>query len=325
MVKRIVLSAALVLAACSPDLVDDTSIVSAPRLIAVRAEPAEAAPGAQVSFHALYADPTGGVAAAPLDWAFCTARRPVSESGPVDPACLVAASDDLVPIGAGNDATGALPAAGCRLFGPDRPDPVPGEPAGRPADADSTGGYYQPVRVLTPDGQASLVQSRLRCGLPGATAEQAADFRQRSHPNANPTVAVSLAGTPLVALEDDATAVATVAPGATITLQAAWPACPATEPTEEPAPCAGSEAYLFFDPVSRSLVVRRESLRVSWLATAGAFASGHTGRSEAEATAAPTTENTWTAPASGTVTLWVVLRDDRGGTDWRTYRVAIAP
>ena len=43
-----------------------------------------------------------------------------------------------------------------------------------------------------------------------------------------------------------------------------------------------------------------------------------------EETALLTTTNTWTAPSTaGTVTLWVVLRDSRGGIGWKSYRVAV--
>ena len=68
---------------------------------------------------------------------------------------------------------------------------------------------------------------------------------------------------------------------------------------------------------------RREEMRVSWFATAGAFRDGRTGRTEAEADEIET-ENVWTAPEQpGEVVLWVVLRDDRGGVTWQSYRMQV--
>jgi hypothetical protein len=322
MVSRAILVAALAVGACVPTLPDDTSLIDAPRLIAVRAEPAEAAPGAPVTLRGLWANPDGVSGNAPLDWAFCTARKPFTEPGNVDPGCLVDASPDLIAIGGGATANGALPADGCRLFGPDRPTPIAGEPAGRPADPDGTGGYYQPVRVRVEGApvEFALAQVRIRCGLPTATPDQAAAYALRARPNTNPAIAgVAILGEggpeALTPLEADPSAVAVVAAGAPIVLRAAWPTCGADEQA-----CAGAEAYVWFDPDARALVTRREAMRVSWFATAGAWDVARTGRAEAEADQ-PSADNTWTAPASGEAVLWIVVRDDRGGATWASYRV----
>jgi hypothetical protein len=67
-----------------------------------------------------------------------------------------------------------------------------------------------------------------------------------------------------------------------------------------------------FDVRAQAIVERRESLRVSWFATAGAFDLDRTGRAEDETESF--TENAWTAPDEARVThLWFVLRDARGG------------
>lgn len=292
-------------AACAPDLDDTTSLVDAPRLLATRGEPAEVAPGATIATTALWATPTGTLADAPLQWAFCSARKTFSEPGPVAAACLVEASDDLVVFGTGASANGAVPANACRQFGPDAPDPLPGEPAGRPADPDGTGGFYQPVRVraTAPDEAYVLGQLRIRCGLPGATAAQAAEFRTSYVANTNPSIA-ELIASPVVH------------PGDTVDLAVHWPHC-------ETAPCEGSEPYVWFDPVARQLTRRREAMRVSWFATAGSFATGHTGRAESEADQA-FANNQWSAPSTaGEVHLWAVLRDDRGGVTWTALRIAV--
>lgn len=183
---------------------------------------------------------------------------------------------------------------------------ISGEAAGRPADPDSTGGYYQPVRVLDDAATPSLVSIRIRCGLPDATPDQAMTFLRDYVANANPVISsVTLADLPLVPLERDATATAQVASGETIDLAVRWPTC-------VDAPCGGAEPYLWFDPAARALTTRQEAMRVSWFATDGTFETSH----------APTVG--WTAPATaGPVTVWVVLRDDRGGTTWSTFRIDI--
>jgi hypothetical protein len=39
-----------------------------------------------------------------------------------------------------------------------------------------------------------------------------------------------------------------------------------------------------------------------------------------------TTDNAWTAPKDpAMVTMWVVLRDSRGGVDWRQFTVMVVP
>ena len=83
-------------------------------------------------------------------------------------------------------------------------------------------------------------------------------------------------------------------------------------------PAESAESYPVLDLTTRTLRDRREALRVSWFAAAGSLALGHSGR-EAE-DPATFAENTWHTPASaGRVTLWVVLRDERGGVDFARF------
>src|SRR5437016_14286088 len=80
-------------------------------------------------------------------------------------------------------------------FGPDLPN-IPGQPPGRPADPDSTGGYYQPVRLAVNRGDHfdfTVGETRLVCNLPGATAEVLLDYQKRYRANQNPEIATVVA------------------------------------------------------------------------------------------------------------------------------------
>ena len=162
MVTRKLAASALLLggafAACTPTFSDTTSIVSAPRLLAVQATPAEAAPGKTFSMKALYVDAGGNADAASIDWAICLLQNPLGDPDPIAPACFVETSSALTPLGKGGAVSGTVPADACQLFGPDAPPPAPGQPAPRPTDPDATGGFYLPVRT---ESGADLPHARL--------------------------------------------------------------------------------------------------------------------------------------------------------------------
>ncbi|WP_156338756.1 hypothetical protein [Chondromyces crocatus] len=345
------------LTACTPELESRPSQLLAPRLLAVQAEPAEAAPRAPITFRALHASPEGS-AFPTIRWAFCIARKPLTEPGTIASTCLRPDDPTLLPLGEGLHAGGSLPEDGCRLFGPDRPPPVAGEPAGRAVDPDLTGGFYQPVRLhLREDGGDTYATygARITCGVAGATPAQAAELRSRYRANENPELTLAWRHdgideplTPEATEEPTGTPdpgqnpAATVRAGETLSLRAAWPSCPeepvcgdglctldedlAACPADCTAPrgCRGAEFYVAFDAQAAAVQRRREGLLVSWFATAGAFDADRTGRTGDEAET--TTDNTWTAPDTpGEVRLWLVLRDDRGGTGWQSYRFAVTP
>ncbi len=334
---RRIVGCAPLLTACLPEVEADLSRVDEPRILAVRAEPAEVAPGEAATFTALYADASGELAAAPIDWAFCTARRPLAELGPVNRACLAEKGEVLVPLGEGPSVSGAPPIDACRRFGPEPPVAEPGQPGGRVVDPDPTGGYYQPLRILPPDEAAglSLLQLRLRCGLAGATQQQAAEHRRRYKANVAPEVAALTADG--AAIED----ALGVAPGAAVKLRVGWASCPAqakcgdgvcsldedaeqcaVDCTDSPG-CSGAETYLRLDPVALALTTSREAIGVAWFATGGSFEQARTGRGSEELER--TSDNVWTAPdEAGEYALWVVLRDDRGGAGWRSVNVQVA-
>ncbi len=326
----------LLLTGCLPEVDSDLARVDEPRILAVRAEPAEVTPGEPATFTALYADANGQIADAPLDWAFCTARRPLAELGPVNKLCLAPAGDSLKTIGEGISVTAALPEDGCRLFGPDPPPAEPDQPAGRVVDPDLGGGYYQPIRILPPDGPESLtlLQLRIRCGLAGATQQQSAEYRQRYKPNLAPTLTLTSSDQPLETIELRA--------GDELPLRASWTSCPETATCGDGActldedatlcaadcgtvdGCGGAETYLVFDPTTLTLTTRREAIGVAWFATGGSFEAARTGRAPDDTKTF--SANTWTAPdVAGAHTLWVVLRDDRGAATWRSVTVQVTP
>jgi hypothetical protein len=332
---------------CEPTFDDRNSEILDRRVLAVRVTPAQAKPDQDVALSALVVDPSGTLRNVALRWSFCNAAKPVAETNDVSAACLELSGDQFQDLGRGISATGKLPKDACRQFGPDVPQRMPGQAAGRPTDPDSTGGFYQPVRVIAPNASSppivALAQAGLICGQPSLTGEQLLDYQQRSRANEHPLLANVLVdgddARPL-SVDDGVTSSLSVRRGQRILLRATWPSCPSesqcgdgicgqdettsdcADDCAEPKGCAGAEPYIYYDPLSRKLVERRESMRVAWFAGAGSFADDHTGRREDEDETF--SDGSWTAPKTpGPVHLWVVLRDSRGGIDWQSYVVEV--
>lgn len=338
----VVVAATSTVGGCKPDLDQRASRISGTRVLAVRSDPAEAEPRDPVSFTALVVDADGRAdTLPPPTWAYCTARKPLAELGPASAACFSHSPDVFVGLGVGNRVDAAMPTSACRDFGPEVPTAKPGEPYGRPVDPDPTGGYYQPLTLFLGGGDAdvSVDSTRISCGVAGASSDDVIAFRQRYHGNQNPRVdLLQIDGSDVPA--DATTPPRAVARGAHVTFHVAWPACPPIDtcgdavcgPDESrldcaadcttPVGCAGAERYLYFDAEARQLAPRRESMRVSWFATAGTFDRDRTGRSSDETE--PSSDNAWDAPAEPTMVRgWVVLRDDRGGVAWRGFALDV--
>jgi len=272
---------------CDSPLDQRLAIIDAPRVLAVIADPAEARPGAQVSYTAVVASPDGPVAAAPR-WAFCVAPKPPTEDNAVGGACLDEAH--LVVLGTQPAVTAALPADGCLEFGPETP---PGN--FRPRDADPTGGYYQPIRADL-DDLLAFGLSRITCKLATAPPAVAHNYDVSYVPNQNPML--------------NPPALTSVASNTDVTLTASWPA-------------GAAETYLYYDPLSQTLVTRREAMRLSWFATGGTLAVDAS--AVAETDLATSVSTTWHTPAAGAAYLWLILRDSRGGITSQTVRVIVDP
>lgn len=343
---------AIVATGCQPEFEDRASAVLSVRVLGVRSDPAEAPPGTTIQYEALVGDPSGTKHDVPIQWAYCTLPKPVSETNDINVQCLGQGPFILPFAKTGESVSSDIPLSpddACNQFGPDLPN-IPGQPPGRPADPDSTGGYYQPIRLAVnrvDHYDFTVAETRISCNLPGATSDVLIDYAQRYRANQNPILDSVVATTNADATEidlkteDQGDSGLVVSPGAVVHFTASWPACP-TEPAcgngfceagetlktcpddcTMPVGCPGAEPYVSFDLASRGLTDRHEAIRVSWYATAGAFTDDRTGQPE-EAFASTTTEDTWTAPSSSqTVTIWVVIRDSRGGTSWKAYRVTV--
>jgi hypothetical protein len=301
MVKRAVILAALV-SGCLPSFGEPASLVDGDRILAVRADPPEVRPGNAATFTALVVG-TGGTQAMPdLSWALCTAPKPLDENNIVSGDCL-GGGDSVMSVGDGPSVSALVPADARALFGPDPPPQVMGMPPLRPRDPDVTGGYYQPLR-LAEGTLTGFALERITCDLALAGADLAVQYGMTYKANQNPQL------TPLSATVDGAAVALDMLPaGKSIDFHVGWPA-------------ASVESFPVYDLTAAALVTQRESMRVSWFATGGAFAHEVTGTTATDT--ATTTDDAWTAPATaGVVHLWVVLRDSRGGVDFAGYDLVV--
>jgi hypothetical protein len=283
----------LLLAACRPDFGLPVSVVTGPRILAVDVQPPEANPGDTVH---LTAHPVSqdGALPTPVDFSFCTSPKPLTENNIVSSDCL-GMDGQVAPIASAVLETDAqLPLDGCLEFGPDTPPSKPGDPPLRPRDADITGGYYQPVRLVLPPDDEAIALVRIRCNLPNASAQAAVAFAAQYADNQNP-----VSGPLTLTLDGASVDPLHVPKGASVTLSVAWDGSQA-------------ERFVVHDPANDQLVPHREALRVSWFTTAGDIPVVTTGRAEDDD--GTSTQTTWQTPmAVGGGTLWAVIRDSRGG------------
>lgn len=298
--RRLAIFTFLFLASCKPDMGNPASLITGERIIGVRSVPAETSPSDTVAYTSLVVSPSGTVPASDLTWSLCKLRKPVAENTPVSQACL---TEDLSPSAQGDMASIRTPSAACVNFGPLAPASSSGTL--RPTDPDTTGGYYQPVRLDLGSEQA-IFRERLHCDLAGASLLLSQEFRARYTLNNNPTLVSLSAWVGDVSVSLDA-----LPAGQRIRLLASWSA-------------DSAETYPVFDSVSQTLTDQREALWLSWFVTSGSFDDSTTGRTESDPL--DWTENTWQAPDTpGVAFLWLVLHDSRGGADYATYVLTISP
>jgi hypothetical protein len=307
-VKRLAFFATAMLLAgaavrCIPSLGPGDSLVTSPRILAVRAEPAEAVPGTKVTFTALVAGP-GGTEDAGVAWSFCTAPKPITQDNVVSNACVgdgpgVGDAAPLAGVGVGVSVTAKTPPKGCSIFGPDV-----GSMGLRPRDPDSTGGYYQPLLATLPGAGDAIELARIHCDLANASGDTVTQFAKLYHDNQNPTLL------PLTAtLGGTAVSLSAIPASSHVVLQASWPP-------------ASAETFAYYDPATQTIGSQREAMQVAWYSSGGTLDSESTGRAGDDP--ATTSDDGWTAPAqAGTVRLWIVLRDSRGGVDYASQDVVV--
>jgi hypothetical protein len=306
MVTRVLACCVVVatVAGCKPNFGTPTSLVNDERILAVRATPPELAPGNAAAFDALVVSPSGTEAMPNLDWALCTTPKPLDENNIVSSACL-GSGNGVVDVGTGATVMATIPPSACALFGPDPPPQMVGMPPLRPRDPDITGGFYQPLR-LSEGSVTGFALERITCELTNAGADIAAQFAMTYVANTNPTLDPMTATVGGSAVTLDA-----LPAGKAVDFAVDWPA-------------ASVESYPVFDESAGMLVTHRESMRVSWFASDGAFTHDVTGRDETDP--ATSTDNVWTAPTTpGPVHMWLVLRDSRGGIDYAAYELTVTP
>jgi hypothetical protein len=328
-------------AGCKPNLGSPPSLIIKPRFLAVRGTPPEAAANGMVTYDALVVDTDGTVAGPLINWAQCLQPNPPANGNEVSINCLpgqlgidggvITPDDTTYPE---PTFTAPLPSNSCTLFGPEAPPPMKGQPPQRPADPDTTGGFYQPVRAVWDSDVGPLVSfalERVTCNLANAPTSIATQFAMEYVPNNNPVLADLLFDPAGVALplyaagQTSPAAAATIAANQLVTLQADFSA-------------DSAETFLVWNVVTLSLERQRESLTVSWFATGGSFdhdVTGHAGGAvtgDAGQTDAATsdagqtfTQNVWRAPETpGPVYLWAVLRDNRGGVDFAAAQIVVS-
>jgi hypothetical protein len=323
-------AAGLALAAspgCKPDLGAPISVVGVPRILAIRGVPAEAAPGTSVTYDLLAVDDHGPIASPQVTWAQCHIPKSPADPNVVNVACLSVPDDSApaptftapMPMGSipGGVDGGLINIDACQHFGPDAPTDMPGV---RPRDPDVTGGYYQPVRANLTTSAGTITAfdlERIRCDLANAPADITVMYNQMYKLNENPKIAaITLdpdgAATPLFTNGAPAPATpATVSAGQRVPLRVAWAD-------------ASAETYLVWNLSTHMLEQHREALSVSWFTTAGQFEHDSSGRDENDTT--DDTDDLWTAPATpGTVFVWAVLKDSRGGVDFAQATVTVTP
>jgi hypothetical protein len=297
MVTRASWICAFVLAACNAGF-QSQSIVVDLRVLALRSDPAEVVVDVDpadltsvelpdVTFTALVADPLGPVTLA-YTWTACPVTDTLRCDDPTAPNLRFAD-------GTTDDLDGKPPTA--RLA-------VTVDLLRAALDADTFHGLGGvPVQVElairpagAPDDQA-VFASKLIVYAPRIPAGRL--------PNQNPTIAALNIDSVPVGVDS----VPSVAAQQQITL----------EPVE---PVGARETYAVptLDGGER---VFTENLRYSWLATSGSFSQEHTGGPVDVFGNHPLLRTKWTPGLPGIVFIWVVQRDERGGTYWTKRSVMV--
>jgi hypothetical protein len=280
--------------ACREPLTERSSEIASTRILAIETEPPEVLPGEQATYRLLAVDSFGELSDFEPKWSYCRTPKPLADNRVVSETC--ARERELAFSTDGFQVEGSVPEDACERFGPSV------QAGQRPRDPDASGGYYQPVRVEV-DGVVAIALHRIRCPLANAPIQVATEFRERYQLNRNPDISS------LSAFDGDLPIVLDEIPnGRELRLRVGWSA-------------PSVENYAYYDAVQNEIVTRRETLQLSWYATAGELRYDRTASRDA---AEPFADNLWRAPRKpGIVHLWVVLRDDRGGLSFASYQLTV--
>jgi len=266
----------ILVAACRSSDFDPASFVSGLRVLAVKAEPPELAPGETTTLTALQVDTEGRPVA--LAWYRCLVK-PLPDR-PIADECVTGDSPSvLTAVGNGSPLEYTMPAVGPSDLG------LP----------DSTGGVYLPLiaRATAGDGGLSFgYRLRLATGGPrNQNPALASVVHDQVHPKGAGT------GAPDQPFDEE-TPIASSA-GQEVTLRAAFAA-------------GSAETYDVVIPGSPTRTVT-ETLSISWFATGGSFTEDVTSPGEPD-TKLRLDERV--PPPGSTMDLWIVGRDERGGADF---------
>jgi hypothetical protein len=288
------LVAALALGGCSNGF-DPITLVNAPRVLAVKAEPPEIAAGQSTTLTAIHY-PASLTA---FDWAYCTHFPVIGSTDLVAPDCLSTDSGDfLVPLGSGESV---------KLTMPNLPIMSLGLP-------DSTDGFYLPVRVRYKDETGAtrnaVYRLRYNFAFPPFPAPT---------PNQNPKLAGVYviggdgglpvdAGTEGTTPLDD-TSMASAGPNTPISMRALF---------------MDGSVEMYPTLQDKMLTQVPELLDVQWFAEArGKWSSTDTGTDRPDDTFTPDKDSGRTAGQR--FDIYLIAHDNRGGTDWLRRSVIFQP
>ncbi|MDP2309689.1 MAG: hypothetical protein Q8P18_26955 [Pseudomonadota bacterium] len=284
--------------ACSSPQFTQQWLIDRTRVLAVRAEPPEPAPGAVVTLSALVVDPDGDPEVAwvacslPVD---CPDYAAVQELAAADTGAMT--SDELAAwqadataagflgFGVGLSPTLLVLGAGPPDGGPDTGLPDTGFPDTGSAPRSSE---LTVVLDAIPAGKglADVTLGDAEATEIGTKSISVADSET---PNQNPTV---------TSLSIDGESEATVSRGEAVSLEATLAD-------------GSAESYADADGETQT-----EEPTVSYYVSGGTLVQSIVAADDAEVS--------WTAPeSSGTVRLWAIVRDGRGGTDWLVETVTV--
>ena len=297
---------------CGPEF-DPASLVTGLRVLAVKAEPPELAPGETSTLTPLIVDSRGMDAGTPrVTWSLCL-QAPLPGSA-VSKDCLstdLGTSDIVTELGEGPTMQVTMPNVTQQQLG------IP----------DSTGGVYLPVIMRVTDGVETVsTVYRLRYTAKISTPFFTGPIQPPNHNPKIDDILVSYGNDGGIAHLDEIkiNAKDRIAMRASLSDDSAE-MYPQIEGALDPSKISLDGGIKFFDGGidigSIHLVEVTETLRVSWFTNIGRFVpdvTGEAGKLDAELRL---DKYLVTPPAD--IDLYIVVRDDRGGTDFTTRKLLL--